>query len=517
VDSLANGREAAPGGSGAWVNRAVLLGPAALKLVLQLAFIRGYGLHGDELYYIACSEHLDWGYVDHPPLCALLLRASRLLLGDSVLGIRLLSALAGAAIVLLTQLLARRLGAGRYGELLAALCAIVAPLYLAVSHIFSMNAFDVVAWLGAAYVLVCLLDGARPSLWLVLGLILGVGLENKLSPLFLGFGIAAGLVLAGPREALKTRWPWLGGCVALLTFTPHVLWQAANGWPTLEFMENARLLKNLRYSFPSFLGEQVALLHPATFPVWAAGLAWLLLHPAGRRWRALGWAYPVILVLLVFQGGKPYYLGPAYGWLFAAGAVAIQSALRRPWARAASLLVLAGAGVATAPLALPVVPVERLPAYQRAIGLRPSSGERFAEGDLPVFFANMFGWDRLASLVEGVYRELPPGERAGCRILCENYMQAGAIDFYGRRLGLPRAISGHNSYWLWEPQPPPADVLIVIGRSGSDLREVFADVERRATFRDPHIQPIHDDKPIWVVRRPRVPLGPLWPRIKTFI
>jgi hypothetical protein len=515
--SRLTGGAAASGSSGSRLDWVFLLAPATLKLALQLAFIRGYGLHGDELYYIACSEHLDWGYVDHPPLCALVLRGSRLLLGDSAFGIRCSAAVAGAAIVLLTQLLARRLGAGRYGELLAALCALVAPLYLALGHVFSMNVFDVALWLGAAYVVVCLLDGGRSSLWLVLGLILGVGLENKLSVLFLGFGLATGFVLAGPPGLLRSRWPWLGACVALLLFLPHLLWQAAHGWPTLEFMENARTLKNLRYSLPSFVGEQLVLLHPATFPVWAAGLVWLVVHPAERRWRPLGWAYVAVLLLLVFQGGKPYYLGPAYGWLFAAGAVAIESLLRRPSIRAASLVVLAAAGVVTAPLAVPIIPVERYPAYQRALGLRPSSGERFAEGELPVFFANMFGWDRLASLVDEVYRSLPPGERARCRVLCENYMQAGAIDFYGRRLGLPPAISGHNSYYLWEPKPPEAEVLIVIGRSEEDLREVFAEVERRATFRDPHIQPIHDDKPIWVVRHPRVPLAPLWPSIKTFI
>jgi hypothetical protein len=515
--SLATGGAAAPRSSDSRLDWAILLAPATLKLALQLAFIRGYGLHGDELYYIACSEHLDWGYVDHPPLCALVLRGSRLLLGDSAFGIRFLAAVAGAAIVLLTQLLARRFGAGRYGELLAALCALVAPLYLALSHIFSMNVFDVALWLGAAYVVVCLLDGGRRWLWLVLGLIFGIGLENKLSLLFLGFGLAVGLLLAGPRGLLRSRWPWLGACVAMALFLPHVLWQAAHGWPTLEFMENARVLKNLRYSLPSFVGEQLVLLHPATFPVWAAGLAWLVVRPAGRRWRALGWAYVAVLLLLVFQGGKPYYLGPAYGWLFAAGAVAIESVLVRRWARAASLVVLAAAGVVTAPLAVPIVPVERYPAYQRALGLRPSSGERFAEGELPAFFANMFGWDRLASLVDEVYRSLPPEERARCRVLCENYMQAGAIDFYGRPLGLPRAVSGHNSYYLWNPEPPAVDVFIVIGRSEKDLRAVFEDVEWHATFRDPHIQPIHDDKPIWVVRHPRVPLGPVWPRIKSFI
>jgi hypothetical protein len=129
----------------------------------------------------------------------------------------------------------------------------------------------------------------------------------------------------------------------------------------------------------------------------------------------------------------------------------------------------------------------------------------------------MFGWDRFAALVGDVYRSLPAGERARAVVLCENYMQAGAVDFYGRALGLPRAISGHNSYYLWQAEPPEADVMIVVGRDEKDLREVFEQVEHRATFRDPHIQPIHDGKAIWVVRRPRVPLGPLWPRLKMFI
>lgn len=335
--------------------------------------------------------------------------------------------------------------------------------------------------------------------------------------LFLGFGVAVGLVVAGPRAPLRTAWPWLAGALALALFVPHLLWQWAHGWPTLEFMQNARLHKNLRYSLAGLLAEQVLALHPATLPVWSVGLGFLLLHPAARRWRVLGVTYVAVLILLVRQGGKPYYLGPAYTWLFAAGATAIERAVRGRALRAIAIAGLAAAGVATAPLALPVLPIDRYPSYERALGLRGSSGERFAEGTLPTHFANMFGWDRLAALIADVYRSLPPEEQSRVGVLCENYMQAGAVDFYGRRLGLPPAMSGHNSYFLWQPVPPANDVLIVVGREEKDLREVFESVERHATFHDPHIQPIHDDRAIWVVRRPRAPLAPLWPRLKSFI
>jgi hypothetical protein len=180
-------------------------------------------------------------------------------------------------------------------------------------------------------------------------------------------------------------------------------------------------------------------------------------------------------------------------------------------------VILLGAGALTAPLGMPLLPVESFIRYQNAIGMRPSSGERHAEGKLPSFFANMFGWKTLVAVVDTVYRSLPAEDRARCGIFCQNYMQAGAIDFYGGQYRLPQAISGHNNYWLWGMRGYTGDVLIVLGSNENYLKKYFEEVTERARFRDEYVQPIHNDLPVFVVRKPKQPLALLWPRIKHYI
>jgi len=503
--------------AGRWLDLAVLLFPALFKLVLHLATTKGYGLHGDELYYLACSDHLDWGYVDHPPLSVWILRVFRVILGDSCFSIRLLSALAGCATVLLTGLLARRMGAGRYGQLLASVCAIVAGLYLAIGHSFSVNALDLVFWVAAFHVMVSILSGGPARNWVWLGVISGLGVQNKVSMLFLGFALVAGLVFSSQRRLLLSRGPWLGGLVAGILVLPQIAWQIANGWPTLEFIHNAQTQKNVALPLLDFIKEQILQVNPLTFPLWAAGLCFLLFHSRARSYRALGWCYLVLLALFAAQGGKAYYLGPVYPLLFAAGAVATELAVLRSWLRASLLMLLLVGGAVSAPFALPVLPVDGFIRYSQALGVKPSSGERFAEGDLPSYFANMFGWDKLAAVVHSVYRQLPPDEQKRCAILGQNYMQAGAIDYYGRRLGLPRALAGHNSYWLWGFGNQSNDVMIIIGGRREDIAKAFDEVEQKAVFRHPHIQPMHSNQPIFVVRKPKMSLADIWPLIRFYI
>jgi len=495
----------------------VLLVPAAVKLLVHLLAVNGYGIHGDELYYIACSDHLDWGYVDQPPLSIFLLHLTRATLGDSLLSIRLLPALAGSFTVLLTGLLARRLGAGLFGQLLAGLCALVAPVYLAVNHYFSMNAFEPLFWLAAVYFIVRIVDEGKPTLWVGFGLIMGLGFQNKIGVLFLGFGIVAGLLLTKKRRLLFNRWVWLGALVAVLVMVPYVIWQVAHGWPTLEWIANARAQKMVALSLPAFLKEQVLLMHPLTVLVWGTGLAALLIHPFLARYRSLGWCYLTVLAMFIVQGGKPYYIAPVYPFLSAAGAIAIERWLARPWMRTAIAAAVLGAGALTAPLGMPLLPVESFLKYQDIIGMRPSSGEKWVEGRLPSFFANFFGWKELAGTVETVYRSLPAEDRARCGVFCQNYMQAGAIDFYGGPRGLPHAICGHNSYWLWGTGGYSGDVMIVVGSNTRDLEEAFEEVTERSRFRNEYIQPIHNELPIFVVRRPKQSLALLWPRVKSYI
>ena len=218
----------------------MLVALPAAKLLVHLAVGRGYGYHRDELYYLACANHLDWGYVDHPPFAVLVIAATRGLLGDSVAAIRVVPALVGALTVLLIGLIARRLGGGPFAQALAMTAALVAPFYLALDHYFSMNAFDLLIWGLAAYLLLRILQGGPPWLWLLLGVLLGIGLLNKISVLWLGGGLFVGLLLTPQRVVLRSRWPWLALAVALGVFMPHVLWQARYDWPTLEFARNTK-------------------------------------------------------------------------------------------------------------------------------------------------------------------------------------------------------------------------------------------------------------------------------------
>jgi len=497
---------------------AVLVIPALVKVTLHLATHRGFGFFSDEFYCIACSNRLDWGYVDHPPLSILLLRIVRWLLGDSLFSIRLLPALVGGAAVLLTGLLARRLGAGRFGQILAQVCVLVAPVYLGTCHVFSMNPFDVLFWLAAFYIVVMILDDGDPGRWIAFGVVAGLGLQNKISVLFLGFGLVVGLILSRQHRQLLSGYFWLGGALAGLIFLPYVLWQIPNGWPTLEFMENARLYKMLKLSFPSYLFGQILQMHPFTFPVWAAGVCLLIFSKGYRKFQALGWCYLAVLVLFVITGAKTYYLGSAYTVLFVFGSIWIERTLRGTAARAALMALIVIGGLVTLPVALPVLPVEAHIRYSAALGLRPNAGgERHRVGRLSQYFAAMFGWEHLVGEIARVYQSLPAEDRAKCGIFCMDYHQAGAIDFLGKRYGLPEASSGHNNYWLWGPRSS-GEVAIVISREPGDLEMAFEEVSRKGFIRDDtgYVQPSENDLSVFVVRRPRKPIGVLWRQAKHY-
>jgi hypothetical protein len=495
---------------------AVLAIPALIKVTLHLLTHKGFGFFSDELYYIACSKRLAWGYVDHPPLSILLLRLDRWLFGDSLLSIRLLPALAGGATVLLTGLLARRLGAGRFAQLLAQVCVLVAPVYLSVCHIFSMNAFDMVFWLAAFYILVLIFDGGNPKLWVAFGLVAALGLENKITMLSLGFGLVVGLVLSRQRRQFLSGWFWLGGAVAGLIFLPYVLWQIPNGWPTLEFLHNATSYKMVKLSFPAYFSGQIMQMHPFTFPVWLAGLGLLLLSRAYRRYQPPGWCYLAVLVLFVVTGGKTYYLAPAYTVLFAFGALWTEQTFPGKALRGALLMLIVAGGLVTLPVALPILPVEAHIRYSAALGLKPNAGgERHRVGRLSQYYASMFGWENLVKEVARVYQSLPPEDRAKCGIFCMDYHQAGAIDFLGKKYGLPDASSGHNNYYLWGPHSS-WEVGIVISRGPDDLAELFEEVSQEGFIHDEtgYVQPSENDLGVYIVRKLRKPLQ--WAQVKHY-
>ena len=493
---------------------------AALKLILHLSFNSRYGYFIDEFYYMACAEHLDFGYVDHPPMVAWLAWLSRTVFGDSLPALRLLPALAGTALVLLAARIARELGGRAWAQALAGLAVFFSPLLLFSSNVFSMNVFDVL-FCSIALLLIVRLARAEDralGLWTQLGAVFGVALLNKISPLFLGFGLLIGLLATPHRRKLLEPGPWLCGAIALVLFAPHLLWQVLHGWPTLEFMHNASTLKNRPLGFFDFLGTHALEASPIGFLLLLAGLFHFLRQPALRL---LGILYLTVLLVMIAGGGKPYYLAIFHPLMFAAGGV--EAELRLAGRRfllplAAALLALVG--VALLPMTVPVLPVEGFIAYQQKVlgGPRPSP-ERKSVGPLPQHYADMFGFKEMVEQVAQVFHNLPAEEQKRTSIFAGSYGQAGAVSFFGPPLGLPKAISGHNSFYLWGPGPGDEKwgTVIVLGAEPEELEPLFEEVVLAGRFSHPYAMPYRNDYPIVICRRAKQSAGEIWPLTKEFI
>lgn len=495
---------------------AVLGGIAAISVAVQLFCINQYGYFRDELYYLACSEHLDWGYVDQPPLIAVVAWTARHLFGDSLLAIRILPVLAGAALIVLTGLLARRLGGSVGAQAVAAICALVAPVYLAGAHLMTMNVFEPLFWMACVFVAVVIFQGGSEKLWLLFGAIAGLSLQNKHSTLFFGLAFVVGLLLTEHRRVFLRPWIWLGGTTAFLIFLPNLIWEVRHDFATIELLRNiARSTKNAPVTLTSFLAGQITLMNPLTLPVWMAGLVWLLRN---RTYRALGICYLALFAEFVILKGKIYYLSPIYPLLFAAGAVFWSATTKPPlWVKRAYVALTIVAGAILAPIVIPILPVQTFIKYQRALHLEPPALESHRLGPLPQLYADMFGWPEMAAEVARAYCSLPPNERARCGIFGQNYGQAGAIDFFGRRYGLPKAISGHQNYYLWGPRGYNGDCLIVMDDDRETLETIFEDVRQVGMVHHPLAMPYENDRPLHLCRRPKVPLAELWPKIKKWI
>jgi hypothetical protein len=502
-------------------SRVMLFALASCKLLIQLVGINHYGFFRDELYYIACGQHLAWGYVDQPPLIAFVAWFARHVLGGSLFATRLVPILAGAAVVYATGRVAAELGGGLFAQFLGATAILLAPAYLAFDSFLSMNAFEPLFWLLCAWIVIRIVKGASPRLWLLFGAVAGLGLENKHSMLVFGFALMAGLLLSGQARLFRSIWIWIGAALALAIFLPNLLWESRNGWPQIEVVRNAQQFKNEAITPLQFLFEQVLFLQPLALPVWLAGLWWYFAAAKGTRFRFLGWSYLIVLAIVIVLGGKSYYALPIYPVLMAAGGVALEGFFAAPARRRMAIsfpALLIVAGLVTLPFGAPVLPVETFLRYSTLLPYANSvKTERDSTTELPQLYADMHGWENMAAQIGNVYRGLPQSEQAGCAILAGNYGEAGAIDHFGPALGLPAAISGHNSYYFWGPRAYTGSCVILFGERADELKDLFADAQLVGAITDPHAAVAERNVHVYVCRKPRAPLAELWPHFKLII
>ena len=492
---------------------------ALAKLLLHLlttgAF--GYGFFVDELYYLALSKHLALGFVDMPPLFPALTAAVRAILGESLLAVRLVPALAGAALVVFAGLLARELGGGRLAGLLAGLAVLTAPIYLLMSSLHTMNALDPLFWTGAAWLLLRLVNGGGTRTALALGLVAGLALLNKHAFAFQGLALLAGLLATPARRLLGRREAWIAAGTAFVVFLPNLAWTVAHGFPPLAHLAAVRADgRDVALSPLSFLGQQVQMLHPLAVVLWGGGLLLLLFHASARSARFLGVAFVALIGLMLLLGGRVYYPAPAYPVLLAAGGVAVERfaatlARRRLVAAYAALLLLTG--MALAPAFVPCLPPEVFVRWVEATGLQQPRIETHRLGPLPQLHADRFGWEEMAREVARVYHALPPEDRSRAGIFGQNYGQAGAIDLYGPALGLPPALSGHLAYHDWGPRAFTGEVLIVLDDDRATLEGHFERVERAGRVEHRWSMP-YQQFDVWVCRGLKRPLAEVWPALK---
>lgn len=496
---------------------AVIGAIAGLKLMAHLLTIAvtPYGFHRDEFLYLAMGQHLRFWSMDFPPLIAVLANTARALFGDTLFSIRLFPALAGTVLIVLTALIARELGGRRLAQGIAAFSALLAPVFLRPAALFQPVVFDQLWWTLGFLALVKISRTGNNRLWLVLGVAGGLGLLTKFSIGFFAVGVLAGLLLTPQRRWLASPWPYAAAGLALIIGSASVVGQIRLGFPVAGYMSELQESQLARVSAAEFLGGQLMLLGPALLLA-IAGLVYLFQAEAMRPYRAIAWTCVTIFLLLLILRGKAYYVAPIYPALLAAGGVALEAAssrARRVLVPAFALVMLA-AGIAALPFGLPVVPPEPMARYSAKLGLTSAvTTNRGVVLPLPQDYADMLGWGEQVAAVARHYHTLPADKRTQAVIVGGNYGEAGALDFYGPRYGLPRAISTAGTYWFFGPGDLPGEVAVIIGIEADELADFFRSARVVERLDAPWLVPEQRDNPIVLAEQPHRTLQEVWPSL----
>jgi len=479
---------------------------AILNLIIYLitqAFF-AYGIFRDELYYLACANRIQLGYVDHPPLSIYILSVWKSLFGDAMFVIRIVPAIISSATVFMIGLLTMRLGGSKAAIIISTVAYMLTPIFLGMNTIYSMNAFDFFFWITSAYIFLRIIQDRNPKLWIVLGVVLGLGLLNKTSVFWLGAGIFAGTIFTPLRKDLKTKYPYIAAVIALVIFSPFIIWNLTHDLAHLEFMQNAASRKYGGLTPISFVLDQILILNPLAILIWLPGIIFYFFKKDFKQYRAIGFIWLTTFVILVANiHSKGEYIAAAYQLLFAGGAVMMgkwSSAANRGWLKYAMTIPIIIFAVLLAPMARPLVAVEKFRDFQSMIGLDHPSNEGHQLEELPQFYADMFGWQELARNVSKVYLTLPEEERMQTVVYCSNYGKAGAIEYYSKKYPLPEVVCPHNSYWYWWDETGTPATIIIIGGEIEDHLTSLKEVEAAGLHKTKYAIPYENNLTIFIGR-----------------
>jgi hypothetical protein len=478
-----------------------------------------YGYHRDEMYYVAIADGFSFSNLDMPPVSPLYLKLFLVLFGHSLKVVHLAASVCGSLVIIFSCLIAKGLGGKRYAMVLTGTFLIFSGIVI-FGSLYTYDDVSFVLWAAVLYLIMRMLKGADQRLWLLVGLLLGLGMLTKLTILFLGLAIFISLWLIPERKWYGQPWIWMGACVALLCAIPYILWQASHGWYFLSYASSYASRTTHASPVLDFLWSQLLPNNLASTPVWLTGLAMLLLRKDWAAYRFFGLAYLVLCLSIFFLSGQFYFMIPIYGVLIAAGAVQIEQWLersaerghRRIAARVAIPAVYLLFSAATLPFFVPVLPPDLLIAYVRPLGV--TAGIKTEDSqirELPQHMADRFGWEEMARDVARVYHEACATTAGTIGVAAGNWGEASALHVYGKKFDLPEPISTDGWYYFDALQRNDfRNSYVVIGSSPNQLRSVFEHVEQKAVFTNPYCRPNENNNPICLCSGPKVSLRSYW-------
>jgi 4-amino-4-deoxy-L-arabinose transferase-like glycosyltransferase len=486
---------------------------AGLAAIVYLATAGRYDVFRNELYFIICGRHPDFGYADQPPLVPLIAAATQMF-GDNVWLLRLPAVFAAIALIPLTAALTRALGGDERAAFFAALAATIAPMLVGMNTILTTETFEPLTWTTLTLLVVrAWKNGDRRAL-LWGGAVAGLALEIKYGMVIWLIGLAVGLLATPARRMLLWREFWFGAAIAAVIAAPSVIWQAAHGWPFLEVTQH-HSARNFTGGPIAFAIGQVLTMNPVLAPLWLAGIAGPFLRVGLRPLRFLSVAFVVAAATIIASHGKDYYLAPAYSTMFALGAVAcsgLKIVPRRIWITAAVAVSAIGA-----PVVLPLLDPPLLARYLAATHLKPRPDEAAGVGaPLTQIFSDELGWRDFEKQVAAAYNALPPEERARAAIMTIDYGEAAALDYYGAADGLPPALSGQNQYFLWGAHGHDGSIILYANGRPERLARICGSSEIVGRFRAPFAMPYENDRPIILCKGLKANLSDTWERFKHF-
>ena len=470
-----------------------------------------YGFHQDELVVLDNANNLDWGFVEYPPLTPFLARIELTLFGLSLVGARTFSALAQSIVLVLTGLMARELGGRRLTQIVAALGAAIAPIALIQGSLIQYVTFDFLWSVLIAYLVIRLVKSDDPRWWVPIGAVIGLGMMTKYTTAIFVAGLVGGVVLTDARRYLQSPWLWGGAAISLLIFLPNLVWQLGHNFISLEFLSSIHARDVEIGRADGYLPEQFLFCsNPFVVPFWVTGLVYYFRNETGKRYRLIGWMYVIPFLLYLITQGRSYYLAPAYPMLTAAGAVVWQGWIDRLSVQKARVVrgvtwagIVVGAAISGA-LALPIAPINS-PLWDITSEVHDT-------------FTEQIGWPEMIKTVADIYADLPEEEKLQTGIFAGENDEAAALNLYGPKYGLPKAMSGSDTFWLRGYMDPPPKTLIVVGYSKEDVDSVFERCEVAGTITNPYgvENDLRDPPDIFVCRGLRIPLPELWNRVKRF-